>query len=290
MVKRGSDNYKFAVGGMQKRGPRYADRRREQQHQKKLKGSHFIRMANWEDITSEHDSRIYNGPDKTPLTAATAKEGFDILVDMYTGTAEKWRGLLAHDGIAIQLFTAEGELVEENLGLLYKSTAQGAEIMIPHRLYKQVVASIRNRGVGYTFSKHADRRIVKQYEGKPYEYLCDLPLRKIVSMADEKFKKHQSNPTSYLAPFLKEAYAKGMNMSDAYTYAFGKFHKSQGRSEQGDKASHRPLSNCACCHKRENQKNRFKACGACKMVFYCCKDCQVKNWNNHKTFCKKNRQ
>ena len=277
--------FKFSVDRMPSRGARYAVRLRGLLHQKELKGRHFIRMANWEDITSEHDSRIYNGPDKTPFTAATAKEGFDYLVNNFTD-------VIAHEGIAIQLFTAEGELVEENLGLLYGRTAQEVLIMISDNLYKRLVASIRNRGVGYTFSKHNERRIAKQYEGKPYEFLCDLPLRKIVNMTDiqQEHGKIKIDSMSYLAPFLKDAYANGMNMNDAYTYAFAQFHKSQGRSEQGNKASHRPLSNCACCQARENQKKRFKACGACKMVFYCCKDCQVKNWNDHKTFCKKNRQ
>jgi len=35
-----------------------------------------------------------------------------------------------------------------------------------------------------------------------------------------------------------------------------------------------------------NCGNNFKYCSNCKSVSYCCKECQVEDWRNHKKFCK----
>ena len=43
-------------------------------------------------------------------------------------------------------------------------------------------------------------------------------------------------------------------------------------------------STCALCHKRLNSDG--KKCVKCKSVYYCSKDCQVKDWKNkHKSEC-----
>ena len=35
----------------------------------------------------------------------------------------------------------------------------------------------------------------------------------------------------------------------------------------------------------ENDRDLLR-CGKCKKVHYCCMECQVKDWTNHKQFCK----
>ena len=32
--------------------------------------------------------------------------------------------------------------------------------------------------------------------------------------------------------------------------------------------------------------NNYKGCGACNSAFYCCKECQTKDWPKHKSICK----
>ena len=43
---------------------------------------------------------------------------------------------------------------------------------------------------------------------------------------------------------------------------------------------------CNTCKRRENVKH-VKRCSRCKNVFYCSRECQVRDWPNHKPFCKK---
>jgi hypothetical protein len=290
MVKPGS--YKFTTGVERftnSRGARHAERLKEQLHKKKLTGTHFIRTANWKNIESKTDDRYYVDPDQLPFTAATAKEGFDILVKLHKDT-------FAHDGVAIQLFTTEGERVEEELGTLYpqrgdKPTLQC--VTVHNSLYNDVVASIRQCGVGFTYSKHAMKREIRNYESEPHEFLRGLPLRKLVNSRALQGLIATGGAVAKisgrLAPLLKDLRAKGLTFEQATRQAVIEYHVSQGRAREHVKGCQRPLANCGLCHKRENPNNRFKCCAGCKMVYYCCRECQVKQWDNHKSFCKKNR-
>jgi len=44
----------------------------------------------------------------------------------------------------------------------------------------------------------------------------------------------------------------------------------------------------ATCNKLEEKRGDFKRCGACKNAFYCSKECQNEDWQNHKKNCSKN--
>ena len=44
---------------------------------------------------------------------------------------------------------------------------------------------------------------------------------------------------------------------------------------------------CANCGKGDSEENKLKRCTACKMVKYCCRDCQVAHRPRHKRACKK---
>ena len=44
---------------------------------------------------------------------------------------------------------------------------------------------------------------------------------------------------------------------------------------------------CANCGKAEEGGNKLKTCTSCKMVKYCCRDCQRSHWPKHKKACKK---
>ena len=165
------------------------------------------------------------------------------------------------------------------------------QVTVSDGLYHDVLDSIRRSGVGFTFSKHGHRRVIQDYEGEPHEMLCGLPMRKLVNhktlVAEPSFRM---NPDSHLAPFMKECLAKGMSVDEATSEALVMYHVSQGRSRETIPEAHRPVGNCAYCHKRENKQTRFKKCGACKMALYCCQECQASHWETHRPTCKKNRQ
>jgi len=45
------------------------------------------------------------------------------------------------------------------------------------------------------------------------------------------------------------------------------------------------LKQCNGCKKQETQQNQFQRCGKCKKVYYCSKECQRRDWPNHKKTC-----
>ncbi len=49
-----------------------------------------------------------------------------------------------------------------------------------------------------------------------------------------------------------------------------------------------PLQQCALagCAAREAHVSHFKRCGACRAVWYCCREHQVEDWPSHKAACK----
>ena len=50
-------------------------------HQKKMKGTHFLRTATWENIDGQTDKRVYEGPEG-PLDKMWGQIMFDTLVKM----------------------------------------------------------------------------------------------------------------------------------------------------------------------------------------------------------------
>ena len=40
------------------------------------------------------------------------------------------------------------------------------------------------------------------------------------------------------------------------------------------------------CQKCYKQENKMTACGACKRIYYCSKECQKSAWKEHKSFCR----
>ncbi len=47
------------------------------------------------------------------------------------------------------------------------------------------------------------------------------------------------------------------------------------------------VSKCSYCNKQEDGNQPLKKCGACKNVFYCSRECQTKDWSQHKLHCSK---
>ena len=244
-------------------------------------------MATAEDLHNQTDTRLYDDMDG-PLTEESGPLMFDTMVEMAKSTGR---------ALALQLFTRDNRIVQENVGLLCNGLFDNpeneewrVEVCTNHKTFNAILASIRNSGVGYSCSKHNVRREIRLYDEEPREFLRGLPLRKFRDhMVLLKTGEHQLHKDSLLAPFFDAARAKGLSIEKATKEAMAEFHASQGRARETVKGGHRPLANCACCNKRENQKERHKACAACKMVFYCCKDCQKANWGAHKAFCKANR-
>ena len=56
-----------------------------------------------------------------------------------------------------------------------------------------------------------------------------------------------------------------------------------GRFAEGPNGLHR----CGGCLQVEEAKGIYKACGSCRSVFYCGRECQTKHWPSHKKFCSK---
>lgn len=281
MVKRGNNKFKVIADRFENsRGARYQRRLKELLHKKKLSlGSHFIRLASLEQIDVQVDERLYTDADDQPLTEDTANFIFDTMVHLF---------LEHRKGFAIQIYTADGKLVRQNLSCLYDGDMFGhlAMVVVPDYVYTKVMASIRQCGKGFSFSKDNMRREVRMADDGPREFLVGLPLRQFKNMLE--IEGTMTMGDGPMTSFFKAAKAKGISYNDSMKEAFASYHESQGRSREEVKESSRPISNCAHCHKRESVENRFKMCGACKMVYYCCRECQVIDRPAHKTFCKKN--
>lgn len=84
MVKPGS--YKFSCGVekfQNSRGMRYRNRMQLKLHQKKITGTHFIRMASWKQLHSDKDVRKYASTEEgTPFTLESATIEFDMMVNL----------------------------------------------------------------------------------------------------------------------------------------------------------------------------------------------------------------
>jgi len=275
---------KFTADLHKTRGKRYATRRANKLHKKNLTGNFFIRTCNFEMIDKQSDVRVYGSLDNDEAleTEEQAREWYDATVNVTRGA-----------GIAVQLFTSDNKIVAESLSLYPEMPEGTTAVSVGDELFQRIMESIRRCGKGFSYSKHGQRREIQLYDGEPREFHAGLPLRPIFNMKDLAERKDDwlagVGKESHLYPFLKVAKEKGMNYDVAYTYAFAEFHASQGRAREVVPECHRPLANCACCHKRESWETRFKTCNACKMVLYCCKECQEADWPNHKTFCKQNR-
>jgi len=284
----GKGNFRFTVDEVAARNDRHRKRLKNKLHQKKV-GDYFIRVATGDQVYSNTgDTRIYDGPDG-PLTEESGRLMFDVLCK------STYPGL-------VQLFTKTGDVVDERLDTVFGNSLMSMsdfddgnlddwvfKIAVDSNIYKKIMASLRRNGFAYSFSKHNVRRDVRFYNGKPYEHLEGLPLREICKMKALMKEGGTFNKDGPLAPFIQKHLDNGLSKRKAMTEAMKDFHVSQGRSREGNKASNRPLANCKYCHSRENQKKKFKCCGACRMVCYCCKECQDADWTDHKSFCKKNR-
>ena len=279
MVKQGNNKFKVVADKFENtRGARYQRRLKELIHKKKITGTHFIRLANLEHIDEQKDERIYTYHNE-PLTEDTANEFFDTMLRLFQENKV---------GFAIQIFTVDGKLVRQDLSCMYDGNMFGSEaqVVVPDYVYEKVMASIRQCGKGFSFSKNNMRREVRMADDGPREFLVGLPLRKFQNMLE--IEGTMTMGDGPMTSFFKAAKAKGISYNDSMKEAFASYHESQGRSREEVKGSSRPISNCAYCHKRESVENRFNMCGGCRMVLYCCKECQIADRPAHKVFCKKN--
>ena len=73
-------------------------------------------------------------------------------------------------------------------------------------------------------------------------------------------------------------------MGDRYEVGKARLKKYEAKA-QADNAA-RGLQSCAHCGATESHVAQFKRCSACKGVVFCCKDCQLANWPQHKAACK----
>ena len=64
---------------------------------------------------------------------------------------------------------------------------------------------------------------------------------------------------------------------------FMKSNKKLLKSERDKIKETEGINNCTVCRE---QKDGNKRCSGCYMVFYCGRDCQAKDWDNHKDKCK----
>ena len=248
---------------------------------KKFKGTHFIRTCTPDEINTQSDRRIYVFEGK-PLDEEMGR----LMIATYVKLARF--ELLSRN--AIQLFDRNHHIVEENLTTLYGNSDIQPGVAVSGELFESIMASIRQCGKGYSYSKHNMRREVRLYDGEPREFLCGLPLRKFYNHAVlTAGGDYKLNPDSVLTPFVEAALAKGRTQEEAQAEAMIEYHVSQGRSREVYKDAHRPLAHCAGCHRVESPENRFKCCVACKIVHYCCESCQRGDWKKHRPTCLQNR-
>jgi hypothetical protein len=56
---------------------------------------------------------------------------------------------------------------------------------------------------------------------------------------------------------------------------------------KNDKKIKKSDSNRKCTCGKWKNATEFKKCAGCEHIYYCCKECQVADWVNHKPYCKK---
>ena len=191
-------------------------------HKKALTGTHFIRMLSRELIQGGADARMYNYKDGSPFTEETARQAFkDAVTNLPT--------------FGVQLFTRDNERVVEELGGLYGGIPGGnALVAVSHACYERLMTDIGASGYGFTYDKYNKPSLNRLYNNDPHEFHCGLPVRKLVDISTQGLNNGEwvVPESSHLAPFLKEAKARGLSMDAAYEEALTKFHESQGRTRQ----------------------------------------------------------
>lgn len=48
-----------------------------------------------------------------------------------------------------------------------------------------------------------------------------------------------------------------------------------------------PCANCNNPKRKDDENKRLLRCSGCKLVRYCCRECQFIDWTNHKVICKR---
>ena len=87
--------------------------------------------------------------------------------------------------------------------------------------------------------------------------------------------------------FKKGKYGNPFNKTNTKTIESTTFDSSTGQVTVSDESPKDPrIVNLSCknCMKIEGNI-KFKKCGRCKKTVYCSRQCQIDNWNHHKSFC-----
>ena len=71
-----------------------------------------------------------------------------------------------------------------------------------------------------------------------------------------------------------------------YPKAFKMFADATQKELKNDRNKIKEIEGINNCHVCKKVKNGNKRCTGCYFVFYCGRDCQVKDWETHKDFCK----
>lgn len=101
-------------------------------------------------------------------------------------------------------------------------------------------------------------------------------LKEIEAFGQKKMIKMQRQ--LFFDRAITSAMAKQLNEA----YNIERIVELQGEEQRSEPG--KPLHpTCGACSQPAEKK-----CSNCELVFYCCRDCQVKHWAAHKTFCKTN--
>jgi len=187
----------------------------EKQNRKHI-GTHFIRTATEEQLARGVDARLYKDMQGNPFTEETATEAFKVLVD-YTDK-------MSTNKMAVQLYTKTLELVDEELGLLYGAKrGQKPGVMLDHKSFQDIMDTLAKNDIAFVECKYKQQTPVRMYNGKPHEFLSGLPLRHIASIRNVRPDEVVLNANGPLAPFFREARARGLSVEASVTEAMAKF-------------------------------------------------------------------
>ena len=81
-----------------------------------------------------------------------------------------------------------------------------------------------------------------------------------------------------------EARQQRMKLAEAAVAADG---ETSGAESVGSSSSGQTVVKCGNCGKMQGSGESFAACGRCRAVVYCGKDCQTRHWKEHKAHCNK---
>jgi len=156
----------------------------------------------------------------------------------------------------------------QNLGSFYSSR-------LPHQNSPKKFKKIKAKALQYY---NAIIRIIEEQNYNKNEEKKIQELKSLIKLllAQPRLTKGKTNRFQHFNEAIEYKKEKNLNLPE--------------NLETIIKKISRPFVCCVCQKKQENIQEKMKKCSLCKLVYYCSRECQKKDWLKHKEYCKKYRE